>query len=476
MQQVTSAPSALVIFGVTGNLSQHMLIPALYHLERQSLLPEDFAIVGIFRREVSIEQLLETAMQEVSAGGIEIDQAVISRLKDRFKSVFMNNTDPEHYDRLTGVLAELDEAAGAKLNHLFYLAVPPNIFKSVTSNLASAGLNTETDRASRILVEKPFGDDLESAEELINFIGQHFQEEQIYRIDHFLAKETAQNILTFRLGNPLIEAIWNRQFIDHIQITVAEQLDIQGRAAFYEGLGALRDMIQSHIMQLMALVMMEYPQDMTAESIHAQKLTLLNNIRRITPAEVGEVAVRGQYEGYRTEVDNSASQVETFAALKLEVDNDRWRDVPVLIRTGKAMSKKNTEITVLFRDRTNRQLADNMLKIRLQPNEGISLELLAKKPGFSNELQPVHMDFSYAEAFEGARPDAYQRVLIDALRGDRSLFASSDEVLASWRLLQPILDAWHSQDAAPLESYVKGADGPAAAITLAERFDTKWYD
>lgn len=472
--QVTTAPSALVIFGVTGNLSQHMLIPALYHLEQENLLPAGFVIVGIFRRDVAVEELLKEAMAQLTNSGKEVNQSVVERLKNRITSVHMDSTDPDHYKRLTDALAKLDEDASAKLNHLFYLAVPPNIFKSVIGNLAAAGLNTENTGANRILIEKPFGDDLGSAQELVKFIGEHFSEEQIFRIDHFLAKETAQNILTFRLNNPLIEAIWNRQFIDHLQITVAEQIDIQGRAAFYEGMGALRDMVQSHILQLMALVMMEYPDDMTAESIHAEKLTLLESIRRIDPEEIGDISVRGQYDGYQNEVDNPESLVETFASLKLEVDNDRWRGVPVLIQTGKAMAAKSTEIMVVFRDRSHRKLSDNVLKIRLQPNEGISLELLAKKPGFANDLQPVHMDFSYSSAFNGHAPDAYQRVLIDALRGDRSLFASSDEVLACWQLLQPILDAWKSPDSPALQPYAKGSWGPTGAAELAKKAGTKW--
>jgi glucose-6-phosphate 1-dehydrogenase len=477
MKQAQTAPSALVIFGVTGNLSQHMLLPALYHLESQGLLPDTFAIVGVFRRDVGVDALLAEATGQMETADFKVDPAVLDKLKARIRPVHMNSTDPEHYSRLTEILAQLDADAGHKLNHLFYLAVPPNIFTNVIANLSAAGLNPRNGdgRASRILVEKPFGDDLASAEKLIAFMSAHFDEEQIFRIDHYLAKETAQNILTFRLNNPLIEGIWSRQFIDHIQITAVEKIDIQGRAAFYENIGALRDFVQSHLMQLMALVMMEYPEDMTAESIHKEKLLLLESIEAIAPKHVEDVAVRGQYNGYPEEAGNPESNVETFAAIKLEVANSRWGGVPILLRTGKALATKATEIIVVFKDRTRRDLADNLLIIRIQPNEGILLRLLAKKPGFDSQLQPVNMEFSYSGAFDGHQPDAYQRVLIDAMRGDRSLFASSDEVLASWRLLQPILDAWKQSGEAP-ETYEKGSWGPTGADQLAEGYGTTWFN
>jgi glucose-6-phosphate 1-dehydrogenase len=471
MKQAPTAPSALVIFGVTGNLAQRMLLPALYNLEREGLLPDKFAIVGILRREVGLDELLAEA-------GSGADPEVLGKLKSRIHPILMDSTEPEHYSRLVEVLAQLDDEAGLQLNHLFYLAVPPNIFTSVIGNLAAAGLNKSEDsgRASRILIEKPFGDDLASATKLIEFISTHFDEEQIFRIDHYLAKETAQNILTFRLNNPLIEGIWSRQFIDHIQITAMEQIDIQGRGAFYENIGALRDFVQSHLMQLMALVMMEYPQDMTAESIHKEKLLLLQSIEPITHKHVDEIAVRGQYDGYPEEAGNPGSTTETFAALKLEVGNSRWGGVPVLLRTGKALATKATEIVVVFKDRTRRDLADNLLVIRIQPDEGIALRLLAKKPGFSTQLQPVNMEFAYSGTFDGHQPDAYQRVLIDAMRGDRSLFATSDEVLASWKLLQPILDAWKSSGDDGLEHYEKGSWGPDCADRLAESYGTTWFN
>lgn len=476
MKSTLPSPSVLVIFGVTGNLSQHMLLPALYHLESQSLLPEAFAIVGIFRREPNINELLETAEIQILRSHQDVDPKIMARLKARIHPIKMNSTEPDDFHRLAALLNELDKTFKTTLNRLFYLAIPPNIFKKVIGNLAGAGLNhPDAHRASRILIEKPFGDDLESAQDLISYMSKHFEEKQIFRIDHYLAKETAQNILTFRFSNPLIEGIWSRQFIDHIQITAIEKIGIEGRAAFYENMGALRDFVQSHLMQLMALVLMEYPQDLTSEAIHSEKLLLLESIEPVAAKHVEDIAVRGQYEGYPEEAGNPDSKVETFAAIKLEVTNSRWGGVPILLRTGKAIAAKATEVVVVFKDRSRRNLSDNLLIIRIQPDEGISLKLLAKKPGFGDELIPVHMDFLYAGSFDGHQPDAYQRVLMDALRGDQSLFATSAEVLASWKLLQPILDAWSKSPDKPAR-YPQGSWGPAAGDILAQSFGSNWHD
>jgi glucose-6-phosphate 1-dehydrogenase len=325
------------------------------------------------------------------------------------------------------------------------------------------------------LVEKPFGNDLASAKDLIAFVSQHFHEDQIFRIDHYLAKETAQNILAFRFSNPLIEGIWSRRFIDQIQITAAEKIGINGRASFYENMGALRDFVQSHLVQLMAIVMMEYPEDMSPDAIHQEKLKLLQSIEPILPHNVDDIAVRGQYDAYRNEAKNPTSNVETYAAIKLEVANPRWGGMPVLLRTGKNLEHKATEIVVVFNDRFGHQLAGNLLIIRIQPNEGISLKLQAKKPGFVQDLEPVQMEFCYSGVFNGHHPDAYQRVLIDAMRGDQTLFTTSDEVIASWQLLQPVLDNWQASSAQP-QTYAGGSWGPAASDTLADHYGTGWLN
>jgi len=475
MTHASTDPSVLVIFGITGNLSQHMLLPALYHLESEHLLPEKFVIVGVFRREPDVDLLLKEAEIQILRSRQEVDPNVFAALKNRIHPIKMNSTEADDFVRLKHLLSSLDEAAGTTLNHLFYLAIPPNIFKKVIGNLASSGLNDDSKRASRILIEKPFGFDLKSAEDLIGFMSNHFDEKQIFRIDHYLAKETAQNILTFRFNNPLIEGIWSRQFIDHIQITAIEKIGINGRAAFYEGMGALRDFVQSHLVQLMALMMMEYPEELSAANIHKEKLKLLESIEPILANHVEDVAIRGQYDTYRTEVSNPKSDVETFAAVKLEVANSRWGGVPVLLRTGKGMAEKATEIAIVFKDRAGRALSDNLLIIRIQPNEGISLRLLAKKPGFGNELQPVEMAFNYSGVFNGHQPDAYQRVLVDAMRGDQSLFATSAEVLASWRLLQPVLDAWTESKDSP-EIYATGSWGPDCSTEIAAKYGCEWIN
>ena len=470
--------TALVIFGITGNLAQHKLLPAIYHLVKSNNIPDKFVIVGVFRRPPIIDELLLEMKVQLERDNCDIDEDAIRRLGEMIRPIQMDSTKPEDFERLKSLLNDLNAEFFTAFNHLFYLAIPPDIFRNVISCLNKSGLNSAceaNDQVSRILVEKPFGSDLQSAKQLIEDMAHYFNEDQIYRIDHYLAKETAQNILAFRFNNPLIEGIWSREFIDHIQITAAETISIEGRSAFYEGMGALRDIVQSHLLQIMALVMMENPGTSNSEAIHKEKLELLKNIKPIPANHIEEMAVRGQYEAYREEVQNLLSNTETYAALKLEVSNFRWGGVPVLVRTGKCLTKKATEITVVFKDRTRRSVPANVLTIRIQPNEGISVQLLAKQPGFNDELKPVHMEFGYTSSFRSDQPDAYQRVLVDAIRGDQSLFASSEEVLACWELLQPIIDAWSSSKDQP-EVYSAGSWGPSVAAKLAESYGSEWVE
>jgi glucose-6-phosphate 1-dehydrogenase len=388
----------------------------------------------------------------------------------------MDSTNQSDYDKLREELVQIDHEFGVAHQRLFYLAIPPKIFKSVIECLGIAGLNQEDNgAASRIFIEKPFGSNLESAKDLVAHIGLHFEERQIYRIDHYLAKETAQNILAFRFNNPLVQDIWGRQFIDHIQITAAEMIGIEGRSAFYEGMGALRDIMQSHILQLTALMMMEEPREFTSTEIHAEKLALLQSVQPIKQNHVDEYAVRGQYATYAEEVANPDTHIETFVALRLEASNSRWGGVPILLRTGKALSSKVTEINVVFKERTRRHVPANILTVRIQPNEGISLQMTAKKPGFSDELQPVNMDFCYQSSFDGNNPDAYERVLVDAIAGDQTLFATSDEVLRSWEILEPVIDTWESSGTKPA-LYEHGTWGPDEALELAKSFGCEWLD
>lgn len=467
--------TALVIFGATGNLSGKKIFPALYRLLELGRLPEHFVIIGVVRSSVqkTIFQELEITLLR-QRGGCDIE--ILNRLKDMTQLIQMDSTVQEDYQRLSEMLDAVDAKTGVKHNRLYYLAIPPSIFKTVLECLGAAGLNKEEGGiAQRILVEKPFGTDLASARGLVGTMNAYFSEAQTFRIDHYLAKETAQNILTFRFNNPVIDGIWGRHSIDHIQITSAETNDVADRAAFYEGMGALRDLVQSHLLQLVALTMMEVPFPMTAQNMHRERLLLMRSIAPIKPAHISEQVVRGQYEGYSEHVGNPETRVETFAALKIEVMNSRWGGVPVLLRTGKALAASFTEINVVFKDRSRRNVPDNLLTLRIQPNEGVSLRLLAKKPGFSSETEPVEMSFRYDTSFGGAtQAAAYERVLMDAMLGDQTLFATSDEVFAAWEILQPVIDAWGDRESAPPIIYKKGSMGPAEADALAGEYGTDW--
>lgn len=468
-------PTILTIFGVTGNLAQSKLLPALYHLLKANMLPPDFLVVGVFRQtSMDPKQLMQQIEINLLRKYKEADKEILQRLADIFRPIVMDSTNREDYVRLREMLDDIDSEKNIAYQRLFYLAIPPDIFPAVISCLEQAGLHDESaGKARRILVEKPFGTNLDTARQLVDVMKKTFNEKQIYRIDHYLAKENAQNILTFRFNNPIIEDIWGRQFIDHIQITASETIGIEARSNFYEGMGALRDFVQSHLLQLMTLIMMEVPEEMTSEHIHAEKLALLSSVEPIKPTHVDELTVRGQYAGYREEVQNPESRVETYVALSLEVANSRWGGVPILLRTGKGLAQQHTEINIVFKDRSRRNVPANVLTIRIQPNEGIAFRLTAKKPGFTDVLQPVNMDFSYEDSFDSDSPDAYERVIVDAIAGDQSLFASSDEVLRCWEILEPVLEAWQNSQAKPIE-YQKGTWGPEEATVLAQSFGSEW--
>ncbi len=466
------APAAIVIFGITGDLAHRKLLPALYHLAKDGLLPQGFSIIGVTRTGTTVEALIHELKTKLD----QPDEPTLQRLQNAMSIVTMDIAKVEEYTKLKQALDDHEARVGACTNRLFYLAIPSQTFSSVAELLGHAGLTQGCQHKvgeSRLLIEKPFGYDLLSAQELIATLSTHFTEQQIYRVDHYLAKETAQNILTFRFNNPLFQAVWDNRVVESVMLTAAEAIGIEGRVAFYEQTGALRDVLQSHLLQLLALVAMEKPETMDAEAIHAKKLELLNAIVPITPDKVAERAVRGQYEGYLYEVGNHSSITETYAAVWLDIATPRWQGVPFLLRTGKALAEKLTEITLVFRDKTNPQAQQNTLTIRLQPNEGISVELLAKKPGFDYQPQTVQMDFCYAQSFEGVHPDAYERVLVDALRGDKTLFATSDEVLAAWRVVDPVVHAWSMSPDGP-ETYKLGSWGPAAADTLAKAANAAW--
>lgn len=467
----------LTIFGVTGDLAARKLLPSLYHLLSDGLMPDSFHILGTSRRDITVDELLVALKTQLESDGTTYDSAMVAKLGSLMSVLRMNMDEASSFHHLKDQLDALEEKAGTCLNRLFYLAVPAGAFGNIVDAIGQAGLNAGCQHqgsSSRILLEKPFGSDLASAKELIERLSLTFTEDQIYRIDHYLAKETAQNILTFRFENPLFRAVWNNSLIDSITITAAETLGVEGRAGFYEQTGSLRDLIQSHLLQLLALVTMEEPTAPGAAGIHEQKLKLLNDIVLLSAEAVATDTVRAQYAGYAEEAQVPGSTINTFAALKLEIDNDRWRGVPVLMRTGKAMADKVTEITMSFRQDKYPDVAANSLIIRIQPNEGIVLSLMAKRPGYDQETQHVTMDFCYRDSFAFNHvPDAYERVLADAFKGDQTLFTTSAEQLATWAVIQPILDGWEA-DAVPLETYDKGTWGPSSADTLAHRFGTAW--
>lgn len=465
----------LTIFGANGNLSLNKLLPSIFSLVESDYLVENTEIVCVTREPIEKKTLLQQLEIIILRKEKKCDEAVLARLGEMITMVQMNLLELSEYQILRETLDRLDaEKGGLNRNRLFYLAIPPAVFQDAVTRLSEAGLCQEREGMMvRILVEKPFGTNLESAQNLISFMGKHFREEQIYRIDHYLAKETAQNILTFRTQNPLIEDIWGRQYIDHIQITVAESHGVGWRGNFYEKTGALRDIIQSHMIQLLSLVMMEVPEKMNSESIHREKQALLDSIQIIKDTFVEEYTVRGQYDTYAEDVKNPDSRVETYAALKLEVMNSRWGGVPVLLRTGKCLDTKNTQIHIVFKDRSRRNVHPNILTISIQPDEGIALNLLAKQPGFTDALLPVKMDFRYAVQFPEKQPDAYERVLMDAMIGDQTLFATSSEVLQSWAIVEPIIRVWDTLETKP-EMYPKGSKGPEGANTLAREYGCEW--
>ncbi len=465
-----------VIFGITGDLAKRKLLPALYQLVDLNLLAEQFVIVGTTRRETTIDDVIADVKSNLLANNDVVNDATLDRLRSMLRMVKMSIGDEADYSQLRDSLDQIEREAGICLTRLFYMAVPPHMFEPVVSGIGAFGLNNDCQHgkiASRLLIEKPFGYDTVSAKVLIKHLETVFNEESIYRVDHYLAKETAQNILTFRLNNPIFRAVWDSHSIDHIMITAAEKIGVEGRADFYDHTGALRDLIQSHLLQLLALTAMEEPENRSAGAIHAAKLALLQAIKPMLSEEVDASTVRGQYDTYRGEIGNPDSITETYAALKLEIDNDRWRGVPILLRTGKAMHEKITEITLVFKTREEGSNDQNMLTLRIQPDEAIVLSLLAKKPSLIEETETVQMEFFYNESFDGKQPDAYERVLIDAIRGDKALFTTDDEVLASWKIIDEVLKRW-SVNGDSLISYETGSWGPAQVDELAANSNAEW--
>jgi glucose-6-phosphate 1-dehydrogenase len=488
-------PFALVIFGASGDLTRRKLIPALWSLYAARTLPEPFTIVGTARTELTDEAFRQQMRDAV---------ATFARLKvpaphvwDRFaQSLSYVTGDPTRsdlYARLRQRLEELERARGGPTNRLFYCATPPSLYEDIVAGLGEAGLARAPQGWTRIIVEKPFGRDLATARALNRQITSVFDESQVYRIDHYLGKETVQNILVFRFANGIFEPLWNRNHVAEVQMTVAESIGVEGRGSYYEESGALRDMIQNHLLQLLCLIAMEPPVTFDADPVREEKNKVLQAIRPIDPAKVDEVALRAQYAAgyvggrsvpaYRQEKGvKPDSTTETYAALRLLVDNWRWAGVPFYLRTGKRMARRVSEIVIRFHRtphlifrRSERGPMPNYLVIRIQPDEGISLTVAAKEPGPDLRLGPVTLDFKYNEVFGGEPPEAYERLLLDAIHGDATLYARGDWVERAWELLEPVLEAW-GRTPAGLPTYEAGSWGPAEAEAFIARDGGRWSE
>lgn len=446
MSQAVKKPPVIVIFGITGDLSQRKLLPALYHLIAHDLLEKGTKLVGISRRQMSVDSLLEKVELCVLEAENVCDPVMLQKLREMMQMVQVG-TNTADYQALSKLLDTFDESG--QRERLMYMAIPPDAYSPIIQQLGAHGLN---DQRTRLLIEKPFGHDTASAKELITVTNEHFDESQIYRIDHYLAKETAQNLLAFRLHNPIFTNLWSGEHIEKICVRAFETIDIEGRVEFYEQTGAMRDIIQSHLMQLLAIVMMDQPSSGLSENIHEGKLALLKSIAKADPKN----ATRGQYKGYKADVNNPESSTETYARLELYSGLSRWQDTTIILETGKALDNKLTEVIVQFKH--SHEKLRNQIRFRLQPNEGISLDLAVKVPGFENRMKHTELNFSYKTAFDidGDHPDAYERVIMDAVRGDQSLFTASEELLTCWEIVQPVLDAWQSSNTSLIE-YDKGA-------------------
>ena len=452
-------PAIITIFGVSGDLSRRKLLPALYNLAKANIISEHTYIVGVSRRELTVDRLIDDLEEHLTSSRRKIDQHTINWLKDRLTIQVMDLDEQSDFKKLRDTLDRIEGKVSVCLSRLFYLAVPVSAFSPLVSMIGAAGLNKGCQHAnveSRLLIEKPFGYDIKSAKLLIGDILKSFKEHETYRIDHYLAKETVQNILILRSQNPVLEASWGHKYIKSITIRAIESIGIENRVDFYEQTGAFRDVIQSHLMQILALITMEMPESINTDSVHRAKVSVLEQIQAPRREMMVSQSVRGQYRGYTEEVDNTESITETYASAIFSIDNDRWRGVPLKLETGKAMNEKLTEIVVEFKSRQRPEEASNILTVKIQPEDGVILDVRVKVPGFGEAVETIPVDFYYKERKSLKYPDAYERVIADALHGDRTLFATSEEVLESWRASQPILDAWADGDV-QLELYEKGA-------------------
>ena len=487
-------PCTLVIFGATGDLTRRKLIPALYDLACVGCMSPHFDIVGIGRKRLDTKEF-RLSLEEAAAKSKDARNFSTEGWNDFANRItyFRADTDnPKSYPALAKYLAEM-QAKGASTNLLFYLSTPASLFEEIVRGLGGAGLNHGDKGWSRIIVEKPFGHDLASAQALNRTLTEVFPEESVYRIDHYLGKETVQNVLVFRFGNLLFEPVWNRNYIDYVEITAAETLGVEQRGSFYEETGALRDMVANHMLQLLSLTAMEPPLAFDAGSVRSKKVEVLTAIRPMNPEEAAERTVRGQYgtgqvdgkpvPGYREEPGvGSDSKTETYAAVQFFIDNWRWAGVPFFVRSGKRLARNLTEIAVhfkrtpqqLFAQEQDAEVERNVVAFRIQPNEGITVDFAAKRPGTEMHTANVQLNFRYREAFGTKTPVAYETLLLDAMRGDATLFTRRDEVEAEWRLITPIEEAWAGLPPAKLPNYAAGSSGPEGADLLLAKYGWRW--
>jgi glucose-6-phosphate 1-dehydrogenase len=488
------APTVIVIFGAGGDLTWRKLMPAIYNLYLDNWLPENFAVLGVAHTVMSV-----TAFRKHVNDGINKfsrrGKSKKNEWKEFEKCISYQQGDFSNIITYKTVKKQIDllEASWkTSVNRVFYMAVPPAFFEDIATKIGKAGL-TENRQLSRIVVEKPFGHDLESARHLNALLHHLFDESQIYRIDHYLGKETVQNILAFRFANAMFEPIWNRNYIDHVQITVSEQLGVENRGNYYETAGALRDMIQNHLLQLMCLIAMEAPVSFDADEVRNKKVDVLNALRKFKPEDVHKNAVRGQYgpgwlegkkvKGYRQEPDvNKSSNIETFAAVKFFIDNWRWQGVPFYMRTGKRINDTISVITIQFKPvphrsfpvETTENWQPNRLILNIQPYMGIRLRFQTKQPGLKMLLNPVDMLFNYNDAYSGGTPEAYETLLLDIFQGDATLFMRADQVEAAWAILMPVLEAWKANSSPNFPNYDAGTQGPEDAEALIAKDGHNW--
>jgi glucose-6-phosphate 1-dehydrogenase len=488
-------PHVMVLFGATGDLSHRKVFPALAQLWRTNLLPGDWMLIAVGRRPYDDETFrAEIGKSLQQWDRVQLDPEIERQFLDRIVYHQGDFVDDAAFDRLVARLDDIDRDHGTSGNRLFYLATQPSAFPLIVAQLGRCGLDHEVHGGGwrRIVIEKPFGRDVDSAKRLNREVGKVFRESQVYRIDHYLGKETVRNLMVFRFGNGIFEPLWNRRYVDHVQITMAESIGVEERGSFYEETGATRDVVQNHLLQLLTLVAMEPPATFEADALRDEKVKVLRAIPEPTRADVARNVVRGQYgagwvaaepvKGYREEPEVDAlSETETFLAARFQIDDWRWSGVPFYLRAGKRLPKRATEIAIQFKDVPHRLFRDatvdpepNLLAIRIQPDEGILLRFGSKVPGLGLDIRTVTMDFTYGSAFAVDSPDAYETLLLDAMLGDASLFTRADEIEAAWAIATPIVESWLDVPAPDFPNYAAGTWGPEAAEALIERDGRRW--